>query len=300
MKRYCIKPVIILLMLILGLAGCSQKAETYQLSYNYEKGDKFVYQVDMSGDMTVGTGENKHGGNFGFGLVMSQEVVDIDDKGIYTVNATLEQFKMSMDVDGQKIEMPTMFDQLSFKMKMDKYGKTYSVEGFDDLLTMGMEAPIDMNQILDNSKPSLPDHPVKVGDSWENTVEIPFPGVQEPIKANIVMKLEGIEEVNGQDAAKVSSKVSLPLDMKYNLKDTMQGMEQPVPAPQGQEMPDMIVEMSGYENVDMVSYITLDKGITLSSRGTFEMEMTVKTGTPGENTEETVNMNATINMELKE
>lgn len=300
MRKFYIKPVVLLFMLILILTACSQKAETYELAYNYEKGDKFTYEIDMSGNMSAGEGEEQHGGDIGINFLMSQEIVDIDDESIYTVKSTMDQFKMSMEVDGQKIDIPNMFGQLSFNLKMDKYGKTYSVEGLDSLFNMGMQSPIDMNQMIDNSKPSLPDHPIKVGDTWENSMEMPFPGTKEPVTANTVMKLEGIEEMEGQKVAKISSTLDLPLDMEYSMKDMMEGMDQPLPAPQGEEMPDVTVKMSGYEKVKMISYMTLDKGITLSSEGTIDMEITVKTSSADQDKEETVKMNATINMNLKE
>jgi len=299
-KKFYVKPLILLFMLILILTACSQKAETYQLTYNYEKGDKFTYEATMSGDMVVGEGQEEHGGKMNFNFLMSQEVVDIDNEGIYSINATMDDFKMSMEMDGQKMDIPNIFNQLTFEMKMDKYGKVHSIEGFDNLFNMGMQSPISMDQMMDSSKPSLPEHPVKVGDTWENSMEMPVPGVQEPIKANIVMKLEGIEEMNGQKVAKISSTTDIPLDMEYSIKDMMEGMNQPLPAPEGQEVPDVTVKMSGYEKVQSISYMTLDKGITISSEGTVEMDMTMTTSSVDQNQEVSMKMDATINMNLKE
>lgn len=298
-KRFAVLVTVIIMLLV--LTSCSSKTRSYKLEYNYQKGDKFEYIMDMEGTMEFAEGEEQHSGSTQYNMVITQEVIDLDEDGRYKIKSIMDQVKMTNEIDGEKIQVPNMFGSLEFIVTMDKHGKTYSIEGLNmDMLGMGMQTTMDLNRMLENSNPMLPDYPVRVGDTWENSIEVPVPGTRDVIKATSKIKFEGVEEMNGQKVAKISTNAEIPIDITYDLRKMMESMAQSLPNSQVGAIPGMTMEITGHEQVNSISYMTLDKGLPLLTEGKIDMDMDMTTFTEGkEENSVSMKMNSSLKVELK-
>ncbi|MFQ6097402.1 MAG: hypothetical protein ACE5O2_06690 [Armatimonadota bacterium] len=185
---------------------------------------------------------------------MLQEVKAVDEQGVGeivlrlpSIDLSMQMFGMSQDINvqddhvritvngqvmfdsaaaGQNKQMAQVFSILQdgIVMKMDKRGRTVEMPGMEMLKAM-MPQGMDFKAAMNMSTGDLPDHPVKVGDTWEQVQAIPMPLPEGKGLPEFVTKytLEAIETVRGIECAKVAMNMdaSLAEPVKMSLSPGM-------------------------------------------------------------------------------
>jgi len=186
-----------------GILGAANK--TYTLELKPKQGDTFNYSMNMTGSQTMSAD---------FSLTAAK---------VENGNVTFRSKFSNMTMNGQPA--PAAVSQLMSNMTvvqtMDKTGKqlSQSVEG----LPNGMQAP-GQGAV---ATASLPDHPVKVGDTWTGTSQ----------NTTATYKLVSVDNENGKQVAHIDvtigetpvlkpdgpAKLTLDMDTGMPLEQTMSG-----------------------------------------------------------------------------
>lgn len=137
-------------------------------------------------------------------LIHRVKTVAVKPDGSMVQVTTMESGNMK--VMGQSIEMPAT---PPITMEVDRFGRA-AVRSSEKL--PGAQI---LNQFMNmNQVPSsgfiFPDHPVKIGDSWQTTIPAPSGAG----KMQITSTLLGTEEVGGRQTLKIKQVTELPLDLK--------------------------------------------------------------------------------------
>lgn len=186
-------------------------AEAVTLKMKYAPGDKYELSYQMDTLMGINMGGQVQNMEMNMEMNMDQEVVE-HEKGA-AVKLGYDSLKMKMDGMGQKINYDStkenndpvakqMGESLKplldskFKMIVDKDGQILEVEDVEvnpQLAQMGI-SPNDMLENLKQQQKMLPEMPVKVGDKWEQVIEMPLGGGEELVEVQTKMELVSIDD----------------------------------------------------------------------------------------------------------
>lgn len=213
-----------ILLSMLALVTCAKKpfwgneATGFILNYRLNPNQEWKYQMTSDQNMTME--------QMGQTINIKTELMTN-----YTIKgAGLNQQKnlqATFTLDTMSIVMGSSFGQnkmdlsgiigKSFRLAFTPKGKELEyteTEGFD--IDFGMMGGGKQN-ISNNFRsifPDLPQHPIKIGDSWitRDTLTIPQGGLQINVKNETTNKLEGKEIVNGIECLKFTSKAKGTVD----------------------------------------------------------------------------------------
>ncbi len=182
-------------------------------------------------------------------VILREEVTDVTDNGVATVQTSFESVKMEMDTPSGKLSYDSsnpsdltkastfLFRPIarlasaSFTMKLNREGKVLELSGFEKTMSdilppeqagggvaAGMNAQMkhmysdqSMKQMMDTSLNILPDKPVLAGGAWERRIsaEIPVIGT---MTEQSTYTLERIDESDNGKIAHITSKAQLSMN----------------------------------------------------------------------------------------
>jgi hypothetical protein len=267
----------------------SVSAQQVTLRWKYAAGSELVYRLVNHEEVTM----PMMGGNTVSEQTqtMRWSVSEVAPDGAATVTITTEHVQVEMSgptgnvsYDSRTDEAPTapevqMFAAmagLSYTMVIGPEGTVQSVQGMDLLIDKMMEAlPPEavalgrgmlgemfseefITNMMQQSIQIFPPEPVGAGDSWQHSFSTPVPVIGE-VTTNLTFKVDGIEERDGGTVAVISS-----------TGDMVVGEEDGGPFAGMMAMDE--AEITGTMNFDV------DRGLTLSSTTTSNMEMTLSAG----------------------
>ena len=183
-------------------------ANLYTLSLKGSVGDLVRYktQTTMKMQMKGANGESPlpTAPETSSEIIHKVKTVAVRPDGSMVQVMTIE--KGQMHVMGQSVDMPAT---PPVTMEVDRLGRA-TIKGAEKL--PGAQI---LNQFMNmNQVPSsgflFPDHPVKVGDSWETLIPAPTGAG----KMKITSTLLGAEEIGGRQTLKLKQVTEMPLDLK--------------------------------------------------------------------------------------
>lgn len=268
--------------ILLSFWGCnassSASKQAIDLKLNLDKGASFKMNTNMEMNTEV----------MGLKMLMNMDMVGLmnvkDVRSNETeVNSTISTVKVTMTVpmggvttydsespNKESNPMTASFDKMvgkAFSMVIDKKGKVLRTIGLDSLMSMG-ENGTSLDGIFKQSMAILPDHPVKIGDSWTSDQVIDMQGLKMNVKNTWKLK-----EISSIDAIcdVVSSYSIAPVDVNK----------------EGQ-----LINMSGSGNQTGIIHIDLKTGFTTKSALNTDIEMKMKSS----GMEMPMKMNMKLNM----
>lgn len=227
----------ILALLIFFIISCKSKDKAgsgpaYTLKMRLAEGDKFGQDMDMSMDMRVaGMSMNM---NMKMNMTMEMEVLD-DTADLKKLRFTYVKAKMSMDIIGLPETAPNtsdIMDKAAARMEgksiillLNKNNEIVDVTGFtemmDDTYSDDLAAREQMEKMFSkeqlNSMMGMmfqmyPDHPVRVGDTWEKESDIGMG----PLKMRMKNKFRLEQVSNGIATVQIETKYSGKGKMEQN------------------------------------------------------------------------------------
>lgn len=267
----------------------SVSAQQVTLRWKYVAGSELVYRLVNTQEVTM----PMMGGNTVSEQrqTMRMSVSEVAPNGDATVTITTEHVQVEMSgltgnvsYDSRTDEAPTVPEAqmfaamagLSYTMVIGPEGTVKSVQGVDQLidemmgalppdamaLGQGMLGEMFSEEFITNrmqqSIQIFPQEPVGPGDSWQHSFRMPIP-MFGGVTRNLTFTVDSIEERDGGTVAVISSTGDIVVG-EGGASGRFPGM---------MEMGD--AEITGTMNFDV------DRGLTLSSTTTSNMEMTLST-----------------------
>jgi len=185
--------------------------KVYTLEAKYAPGDllKYGVRMQMTMDMKTAKGETPPlpgpmEGASNMVMHMKTAGVKPDGTGVIVVKILSGQFSMM----GSSANFPSM---PPFTLEVNRLGKVVKVRDLPALPGGPMLSQFMNFDNMPGMGVVLPDHPVKVGESW--ITEIPFP-MSADQKIKIVSTLLGAESINHQPTLKIKQEMSIPFNIK--------------------------------------------------------------------------------------
>lgn len=279
--------IVVVLALVAGfvgfttLGGDEQTANAQPLSLVFTEGESRTYTIHMTMDGQMEAGEMLGGSQplqMDMTETMTWKVVSVDRDGIATVRVTIDG--VSGSVNG--IEMPSGAEQdmPSIDMQIAPDGRVLtagglSFAGFDQTGGAGFPG---MGQMT----PLLPDGPVEPGDSWTEEFSQDVPFGEGTIEYTATNTLERYEDVNGVEAAVVTSSYTVPVDFRIDFGKLLESMGGAEGITGATGMAEASISYGGEGSFVMTSWIAREakEMLKMSSSGSFDMTMRFE-GVPG-------------------
>jgi hypothetical protein len=213
--------------------------EKMELAWKFQKGQKLEYvqkNTSTTSQNMPGMGEMKQSATQESGMV--QEVTEIDEKGVATVEQKYSYLKVKQESMGRTTEFDST-DKESlekakkdknlklyaamlekpFSFKIDRNGTVLEVKGFSEMIkevfkddpmaqerSKGMFDDEAFKKMLQASY-FLPKEKVGKGDSWTTTSEIPM-GHMGTLKTEQKFTFEGMEKLGERQCAKMKTELT--------------------------------------------------------------------------------------------
>jgi len=221
------------LFTVLSVFAEAPVQEKIKLEYKFEPGKSYLYAQSMEIDMEMNNPMTQE--KMKMETEMDQDftfTAGDHEKGV-KVDMTFDKFAMKTGSNGVAMmefdstaegnegnPMAKMFEPLlnmNCYTIYDNTGKPLEFGGLENMAgleQMGMD-PEQFEKTFSQAYEMMPKEPVAVGDTWEQTQEIPMGKMGGDMKIAIVNKLEAIEELDGHKVAKIS--YTADLDMTASL-----------------------------------------------------------------------------------
>jgi len=265
------------------LGGGEDTAQAQPLGLTFTQGQSETYQIHSTMRATI---EAPSLGSQALDMDASQtvtwDVVSVADDGTATIRVSVTD--VSGTVNGTEIP-PSAAHSEPFEMQIASDGRIVSVGGMP---LAGLEQAAGASfPGMSQFTPLLPDGPVSPGDSWEKDFSQDVPFGEGSIEFTATSTLEGYEEVDGVEAAKVTTEFTVPLDFTLDVGDLLATMGGSLGAtgPPGAELDQLAGASIAYEGegaFSMTSWIDSEAKAMLrsSSEGSFQIAMSFS-GVPG-------------------
>lgn len=238
----------------------------------------FKISVEQKGTMTLpGSGQNMP---LNTGITAYAKLIVDKQNADGTWAARYKIGGMKMLMNGAPMPMPGNTGDMMIKGTLGKNG-TFTPSG--DLagsspMGMGMNPGQSMNNVLGNLM-NLPGKPVIVGDTWTNSVPLPFdPTGKSALTVN--SKVIGIDHLNGDQIVRIQRDTSGPLNLTITQPMTM--------------------NVSGTINGTGVSQVSVNSGSPIDDLATQHLALTITGQNPSGNGDQmniSMDMNVTSHIE---
>lgn len=195
------------IFMALAAVAASAQDKTYNLAVKYTVGDLLTYKMQMNTNMELKTPDGNPGPLPAMEMVMStttrMKTAGIKPDGTAVITTRNEKGEMTMM--GNTVPIPKTPD---VTLEIDKrgVGKMRGLEKIEGAQVLSQF--MNMNQ-LPTTGAVLPDHPVKIGDSWETEIPSPMGGT-----VKFTSTLLGVEQVGGQETLKIKQVMTMPMNFK--------------------------------------------------------------------------------------
>jgi len=207
-----------------AIGGDKGSASAQPLALVFTQGQTETYTIHMTMDGKMDAGEML-GGSQPIVMDVSEkvtwEVASVDADGVATVNVTVDE--MTGTLNG--IAIPDAAPSTpSVQMQIAPDGRILSAGGMSFADQTGGAGFPGMGQMT----PLLPDGPVQPGDTWTKDFSQDVPFGEGTIEFTSTSTLERYEDVDGVNAAVVTTEYTVPMDFTIDfgkLLDAMAGTE---------------------------------------------------------------------------
>jgi hypothetical protein len=208
--------VVAVLLLGAGLAGTARGQVT--LEWKLKKGDHFYLRNVTTTRQTFKALNKEVPQNSEQTIVLGFAVEDQVPEG-FLLKETVEELTIKPDKGD-----PVSDDRLvgaTFRMTLSPKGEVLKFEGYDKLIDklagddaavrQALQATLQEDALKKSVREALaflPDRPIKVGDTWERSIEEPL-GALGTLRETRTYKLEGKEDVGGKKLDKITFKTAV-------------------------------------------------------------------------------------------
>lgn len=267
--------------LALFVAACgSIGVQAQTISLGYKAGDVYSYAFHLAMKYTVGTS--------GFSMPLDLDmkaketvtVKSVDSSGTADVSIAFSNTSVTTAINGTTTTTNST-NTTTAEMKIAADGHVVSVNGS----AMGNSSFPGMASSSQGGFVSaiLPDHPVKPGDTWSKSYDVPNPFGSGTSKMTSDSKYLRDEKVGSANTSVVESKIKLTIEMSLDLSSILGGSGM-APMPTGGSAGALqSMSLKGAGTADVTSYIdsSAHRVAKTHSTGTFDATITVKAPSPG-------------------
>jgi hypothetical protein len=200
--------------------------------------------------------------------VVTWEVASVDDEGVATITVTIEE--MSGTVNGMELpsDSATM-EPMEIQIAPD--GRILSAGGMSFAgadLTGGASFP-GMGQMT----PMLPDEPVEPGDTWEEEFSQDVPFGEGTIEYTSTSTLERYEDVDGVNAAVITTEYTVPMDLTFDFGELLDSMGGAEGLTGSTLLADAQMTLGGEGSFTQTAWVDAEAGemLKMTSSGAFDM-----------------------------
>lgn len=207
MMRVRLRWAIILLVVPVLWIGCGEKA--IKLSLKFNEGDEYKYKIIQDSVTSTEFMGKKMEMPSKTEITLTQKVEKVD-QGVAELKVIYDSFEMEMNVGGKKIpsNMGKSMVGKTNKMKISENGEIIEPKGMKAMVGLqGLSS--DIKNIFLNLYPRLPEHKIKVGDSWTQKQEISQPQIGIVIDSQYTFS--GKEEKKGYNCAVIDFTISMSI-----------------------------------------------------------------------------------------
>ena len=269
--------VVVVLALVGGLIAFnaigseSGGANAQALALTFVEGDATTYTMHMTMNGQMDAGELLGGSqalDMDVTQVVTWEVTSVDADGVATITVTIDE--MSGAVNGMELPAdasatPPMEIQIAPDGRILSAGGL-SFAGAD--LTGGASFP-GMGQMT----PMLPDEAVEPGDTWTQDFSQEVPFGEGTIEFTSSSTLEGYEDVNGVNAAVVTTEYTVPMDLTFDFGELLETMGDTEGLTGAAGLEDAQMTLSGEGAFTQTAWVDVEAGemLKMTSSGAFDM-----------------------------
>ena len=269
--------VVVVLALVGGLiafntiGGEDGGANAQPLALTFVEGDSKTYTMHMTMDGQMDAGDLLGGSQelqMDVSEVVTWEVTSVDDDGVATVAVTIEEMSGSvngMEIPAETSAVPPMEIQIAPDGKILSAGGM-SFAGAD--LAGGASFPG-----MDQMTPMLPDEPVEPGDTWEEDFSQEVPFGEGTIEFTSTSTLERYEDVDGVNAAVITTEYTVPMDLTFDFGELLETMGDTEGLTGAAGLEDAQMTLSGEGAFTQTAWVDVEAGemLKMTSSGAFDM-----------------------------
>lgn len=264
------------IILLIALAVSAAVAEPVTLEYKFKKGgvDKYRLALDLSLDLSsiaAASGQNMPPMNFAMSVDLIQKTLDVYSDGSAKVKVTYTNPVIrGTGIPAAASKSAKAFQGQPVVMRISKRGKTMAIYGLDKMMSKA-GVNLDFSEFMNASSGNvfLPEGPVEVGQSWTESIPIPFGTSQIYLQSTFA----GYdEEIWNLRVARIHQSCSGRLDLKEMVQSFLNAM-----ASQLKQSPPDLSSMSGQLtlNGEMTEYFAPSIGKLLKSGGVMSAQIDV-------------------------
>jgi hypothetical protein len=255
------------------LGGEDESANAQPLALAFTPGQSETYTMHMTMDGQMSAGELL-GGDQPLTMEVTQvvtwEATSIDDDGVATITVTVDE--MSGTVNG--IEIPSEASATPpVEIQIAPDGRILSAGGmsFAGLEQTGGASFPGMGQMT----PLLPDGPVEPGDTWSKDFSQDIPFGEGTIEFTATSTLEGYEEVDGVNAAVITTEYTVPMDFTIDFGELMGAVGATGSGSDLAGFEDASIAYSGQGSFEQTAWVDTEaqEMLKMTSSGSFDMSM---------------------------
>ncbi len=274
---FIVGAVVVVLALVAGLVafntlgGEGNDASAQPLALTFVQGDATTYRMHMTMNGEMDAGELLGGAqalDMDVTQVVTWEVTSVDDEGVATIAVTIEQ--MSGTVNGMELPSDAVATE-PMEIQIAPDGRILSAGGMSFAgadLTGGASFP-GMGQMT----PMLPDGPVAPGDTWEEGFSQDVPFGEGTIEYTSTSTLERYEDVDGVNAAVITTEYTVPMDLTFDFGELLDSMGGAEGVTGSALRADAKMTLGGEGSFTQTAWVDVEAGemLKMTSSGTFDM-----------------------------
>jgi hypothetical protein len=301
-------------LLLLLAAACLAQGQT-TLEYKFAPKQTVEYQLSLSGmgktsfepaimppQLITLKGD----------IDIRQSVKEIKPDGSAQVEISAPKMLMNATLPGQALEMKWQNKKLTVSMngqalpdieatdaskwpilsiplvmRIAKTGKVVDMKMPDMSVLNNLLGNMNLAELVKSGQNELPDHPIKVGDSWTVEQKVPISNSAQTITTKTTYTLTGFEDLGGGNAAKLDLKSATQVD----------GIKMKITDSQGKPV-ELMVDLK--QEVKGTTWFSQMRGQPVKSDITMTLQEVIKAPAGGESPEKTtMNMNMKMAMTIK-
>jgi hypothetical protein len=268
-------------MALLVVAGIAfflfTREKAVALAFGFEEGQTNQFRMTMAMDgQLIAPGQGlEQPLTMEVAASVSWRVVEVDEKGIATIEMSMDE--VSGTVNG--MAQPESLEGTKTQFRMAPDGRVLTAGD----LSLASSANGQTFPGFDQVAAILPDHAVSPGDAWSKEFTQAFPFGQDELRYTTTNRFDRYEDVEGVRTAVITSRMTSPLDMTFELRRMLEVLGQSAAEaglPPGSN-PRIVYE--GEATTNMTSWIDPEARELVKGRssGTFDMTLRFK-GFPAE------------------
>jgi hypothetical protein len=255
------------------LSGDKESASARPLALAFTPGQSQTYTMHMTMDGQLTAGELL-GGDQPLRMDVTQsvtwKVTSVDEQGTATIEVTVNE--MSGTLNGTEIPAET-FATPPIDIQVAADGRVLSAGGMS-LSGLGQTGGASFPG-MDQMTPLLPGHPVAPGDTWTKDFSQDIPFGEGKIEFTATSTLDRYEDVDGVNAAVVTTRYTVPMDFTIDFDQLLATMGGSTAGTDLGAFENASIAYGGQGTFRQTSWIDVDakKMLKTSSSGSFDMTM---------------------------